>query len=92
MVYIIPLLLSFSNASLGYGILITMVFLIQLIPFLIVMPIFGLWAWMFRHMMMDPMPDTTRFVWILCFVFLSLPTAMYYYFTVYKPRHNDDTD
>ncbi|HSW65592.1 MAG TPA: hypothetical protein VLI54_00445 [Bacillota bacterium] len=57
----------------------------RLVPLLVVIPLIAGWLWMFLDMVNNrAIAPNVRALWILGFVLLSLPTAMYYYFTEYR--------
>ena len=56
-------------------------------PLIIIIPLFVFWGFMLRDMAEnDDIPSEQRFMWIMGFLFLSFPTAIYYYFTRYRNR------
>jgi cytochrome c oxidase assembly factor CtaG len=62
--------------------------LADLIPMLIFVVLFVFWGFMVRDMFENPeIPQDQRLIWILCFLFFSFPTAIFYYFTRYNSRH-----
>jgi cytochrome c oxidase assembly factor CtaG len=60
---------------------------VNLIPMFIFVTLFVFWGFMVRDMFENPdIPQDQRLIWILCFLFFSFPTAIFYYFTRYKSR------
>jgi hypothetical protein len=61
--------------------------LIGLIPLLIVIPLIVFWARMFNDMVNnDDVPSIYRPYWMMAFILLNIPAAVFYYYTVYKNR------
>jgi uncharacterized membrane-anchored protein YitT (DUF2179 family) len=61
--------------------------LIGLIPLLIVVPLIMFWAWMFKDMVNnDHLPSIFKPYWVMAFILLNIPAAIFYYYTVYRNR------
>jgi hypothetical protein len=61
--------------------------LIGLIPLIIVVPLIVFWGWMFRDMLNNyDVPSIYRPYWMLAFILLNIPAAVFYYYTVYRNR------
>jgi hypothetical protein len=61
--------------------------LIGLIPLIVVIPLIVFWARMFNDMVkIDVVPSFYRPYWMLAFILLNIPAAIFYYYTVYKNR------
>lgn len=59
-----------------------------LIPLCIAVPLIAFWFWMFRDMLQnDYIAGNVRVIWLIGFIFASVLTAGYYYFTEYRIRH-----
>ena len=63
----------------------------------VVLPLLGFWAWMFRDMVNNPdlptstpefftWPPRTKNHWLLVFILLNVLGAGFYYFTVYREK------
>jgi hypothetical protein len=60
---------------------------VQLLPLIIVLPFVVFWAWMFRDMVSNnDLPSIFKPYWMMAFIFLNIPAAIFYYYTVYKER------
>jgi hypothetical protein len=60
--------------------------LIGLIPLVVIVPLIVFWAFMFKDMLNnDNMPSMFKPYWMMAFVLLNIPAAIFYY-TVYKDR------
>ena len=60
---------------------------IGLIPLLIVVPLAFFWVRMFKDMLNNyDVPGVFRPYWTMAFILLNIPTAIFYYITVYKNR------
>lgn len=63
------------------------VVLIGLIPLIVVVPLIVFWAWMFNDMVKsDDVPSIFKPYWMLAFILLNIPAAIFYYYTVYRER------
>ncbi len=61
--------------------------LIGLVPLLVVLPLLIFWARMFQDMLHnDDLLVIYRPYWILAFIFLNIPAAVFYYITIYRNR------
>ena len=61
--------------------------LIGLIPLLVVVPLIVFWAWMFKDMMNNiDVPSVFRPYWMMAFILLNIPAAVFYYYAVYRNR------
>jgi hypothetical protein len=61
--------------------------LIGLIPLIVVVPLVVFWAWMFKDMVNNTdMPSIFRPYWMMAFILLSIPAAVFYYYTMYRNR------
>ncbi len=59
--------------------------LIGLVPLIVVVPLVVFWAWMFKEMLNnDGIPSIFRPYWMMAFILLNIPAAVFYYYTVYK--------
>jgi hypothetical protein len=70
--------------------------MVGLIPVIIVLPLIGFWLWMFREMSHnDYLPDnspltwppSSKYNWMLAFIFLNVFAAAFYYVLEYRKRH-----
>lgn len=69
---------------------------LQLLPLMILVPVELFWAWMFWDMVNNDnvsnqaapvsWPPTSKYNWMLAFIFLNIVAAGTYYFTEYKER------
>jgi hypothetical protein len=60
---------------------------VELLPLIIVLPFVVFWAWMFRDMVNNnDLPSIFKPYWMMAFIFLNIPAAIFYYYTVYKDR------
>ncbi|MGI8688473.1 MAG: hypothetical protein ACR2M3_07820 [Thermomicrobiales bacterium] len=61
--------------------------LIGLVPLVVVIPLIVFWAFMFKDMLNnDNMPSIFKPYWMMAFVLLNIPAAIFYYYTVYRDR------
>jgi hypothetical protein len=61
--------------------------LIGFVPLIVVVPLAVFWAWMFKDMMNNPhVPSIFRPYWLMAFILLNIPAAIYYYEAVYRDR------
>ncbi len=61
--------------------------LISLIPLIVIIPLLVFWAYMFKDMVNNEfILSVFKPYWMLAFLFLSIPAAIFYYYTVYKNR------
>ena len=61
--------------------------LIGLLPLIVVVPLVVFWAWMFNDLVKnDDLPSIFKPYWMLAFILLNLPAAVFYYYTVYRNR------
>ena len=61
--------------------------LIGLVPLVVVVPLIVFWAFMFKDMLNnDNMPSMFKPYWMMAFVLLNIPAAIFYYYTAYKDR------
>ena len=61
--------------------------LIGLIPLIVVAPLIVFWAFMFKDMLNNVnMPGVFKQYWMVAFILLNIPAAIFYYYTVYKSR------
>ena len=61
--------------------------LIELVPLVVIVPLIVFWAFMFKDMLNnDNMPSIFRPYWMMAFVLLNIPAAIFYYYTVYRDR------
>ena len=61
--------------------------LIGLVPLIIVVPLIVFWGWMFRDMLNNyDVPGVYRPYWMVAFILLNIPAAVFYYYTVYRNR------
>jgi hypothetical protein len=60
---------------------------IGLIPLLVVVPLMVFWSFMFKDMLNNAdVPSVFRPYWMMAFVLLNIPAAVFYYYTVYRDR------
>lgn len=61
--------------------------LIGLVPLIVVVPLIVFWGWMFNDLVKnDDLPSIFKPYWMLAFILLNIPAAVFYYYTVYKSR------
>ncbi len=61
--------------------------LIGLVPLVVVIPLIVFWAFMFKDMLnSDTMPSIFKPYWMMAFVLLNIPAAIFYSYTVYRDR------
>jgi hypothetical protein len=61
--------------------------LIGLVPLIVIVPLVVFWVWMFKDMMNnDDLPSVFKPYWLMAFILLNIPAAVFYYYTVYKSR------
>ena len=61
--------------------------LIGLVPLIIVVPLIVFWGWMFRDMLNNyEVLSVYRPYWMVAFILLNIPAAVFYYYTVYRNR------
>ncbi len=61
--------------------------LIGLVPLLVVLPLIVFWVWMFKDMLgNNDLLLLYRPYWIMAFILLNIPAAVFYYITVYRNR------
>ncbi len=59
--------------------------LIGLIPLIVVVPLIVFWGWMFNDMVKNEnVPSIFKPYWMLAFILLNIPAAIFYYYTVYR--------
>lgn len=62
----------------------------RVMPLIVILPLSALafWAWMAWDMTNnDNMPYSSKQIWILAFLFMSVFAAVLYYITQYRKRH-----
>ena len=61
--------------------------LIGLVPLIVVVPLILFWAWMFKDMVNnDDLLSVFKPYWIMAFILLNIPAAVFKYYTVYRNR------
>ncbi len=61
--------------------------LIGVIPLLIILPLLAFWAWMLRDLLLtDRIIPPAKPYWLVAFILLNIPAAVFYYITVYRQR------
>jgi hypothetical protein len=61
--------------------------LIGLIPLIVVVPLVLFWAWMFNDLVKnEDVPGIFKPYWMMAFILLNVPAAVFYYYTVYRSR------
>ena len=59
--------------------------LIGLIPLIVIVPLIVFWIWMFKDMLHnDTLPSIFKPYWLMAFILLNIPAAVFYYYTVYR--------
>jgi hypothetical protein len=63
------------------------VVLIQLIPLIVILPLVVFWGWMFNDMAKnEDLPSIFKPYWMMAFILLNIPAAIFYYYTIYRSR------
>jgi hypothetical protein len=59
--------------------------LIGLIPLIVVVPLIVFWVRMFKDMLNnDNLPSIFKPYWLIAFILLNIPAAVFYYYVVYR--------
>jgi hypothetical protein len=60
----------------------------RLLPLIMILPLIVFWLWMAWDLgKNDNLPGSSKYNWLLAFLFLNVFAAVYYYITEYRKRY-----